>query len=247
MFKNQILSLMILALLASVGCGKQSLETEDQASKDNIQQNDPQDQEDPKDERPTWDMVSLEGRLNQGSYNKMLVVYIDQKNQSLMMTLPVPVLVPFYQTQSFPGLPEASLKTVTNPDGSYSLAVNVPLKVLIKNGEFVNPQRLPNGDPLPFVPDGELPGFALSIPGFTGNLKVRLYVGTGAAAVFTELPDLKIPGQFTLPVENKSKTKVIGAFGYIPKKGIFANGMYIATTLPEDLAKTIDDLIRWEE
>lgn len=242
---------MTVTLISLIGCG-QSLKTDSDASSGNTSQgqnntNNPgQNTPTP----PTWDQVSLEGRLNQGSYNKMLVVYIDQTNQSLMMILPVPVLVPFYQTQSFPGMTDAKLKTITNPDGSYSLAVTVPLKHLIKNGELVNPQKLPNGNPLPFVPDGELPGFALSIPGFTGTLKVYLYVGASAAAVFTELPDLGLPiasTEFILPVENKSKTKVIGAFGYIPKKGNFANGMYLATTLPEDLTKLIDDLIRWEE
>ena len=105
-------------------------------------------------------------------------------------------------------------------------------------------QKLPSGDDLPYVPAGELPGFAVQFPQMP-DYRIHLYIGVNVAAVFAELPNVGLPIGFLFPVKNLAKTKVIGAIGYVMPKATFAGGMYLATQLPADLARLIDDLIRW--
>lgn len=193
---------------------------------------------------PSWDKVDVDGLASGGSYSGQLVVYLDKAKQSLLLVLPIPVIVPLLAPVDIPDVPGAFLTTYANSDGSLSMAINVPLKYIIKGANFTANQRLPNGDPLPFVPAGELPGFGIQFPQMN-NYRVYLYIGVNVAAAFVELPDFGLPIGGTFPVKNRNKTKVVGAIGYVLPKGAYAGGMYLATQIPADMAVLIDELIRW--
>jgi hypothetical protein len=191
-----------------------------------------------------WEKVDYQGFQAGGATDQALVIYIDRVNQSLLFVLPIPVLIPIFNKMEIPNLPGAYLQTYKDANNGDSLAVSVPLTYIIRGAQFGEPQRLPNGDALPYVPAGELPGFAIDFPNMT-NYQIHLYVGVSVAAVFAELPKIGLPFGFLHPVKNPDKTKVLGAIGYVPPKNTFAGGMYLATQLPPDLARAIDQLIRW--
>ena len=193
---------------------------------------------------PSWDKVDMDGFPSSGAHKGKLVVFVDKINQSLLLVLPIPVIIPNISQITFPNLDGAYLTTYKADDGSESLAINVPLRHVIKGGAFAGNERLPNGDPLPFVPSGELPGFAIDLPQMK-NYRVHVYVGTNVAAAFVELPDLHLPIGGTLPVRNSTKTKIIGAIGYVLPKAAYNGGLYLAAQIPDEMAAVIDDLIRW--
>ncbi len=192
----------------------------------------------------TWDKVEMNGFQSGGSNDGHLVVYIDKINQSLLLVLPIPMLIPNLAPVPIPELAGAFLTSSTNSQGEQSVAISIPLKLLIRQGAFAANERLPSGDDLPFVPAGELPGFAIDFPQMQ-NYRIHVYVGVDIAAAFVELPDMGIPMGWIGPVKNTSKTKIIGAIGYVLPKPNFMGGMYLAAQLPGDLARAIDDLIRW--
>lgn len=192
-----------------------------------------------------WEKVEFNGYQAGGSGGNSLVIYIDKAHQSLLFVLPIPTIIPIVNPIEIPDLPGAYLTTYTDPNGGGdSVAVSIPLHYIVKGGTFMPNEKLPNGDDLPFVPAGELPGFAIEFPQMQ-DLRIHLYIGVNVAAVFAELPDFGLPMGFILPVKNQAKTKVVGAIGYVMPKNAFPGGMYLATQLPADLARIIDDLIHW--
>ncbi len=196
---------------------------------------------------PTWDKVDMNGYPSGGNYAGQLVVFVDKANQSLLLVLPIPAipgLTVFKDAVQIPELEGAFLTNYTDNNGGSSLAVNIPLKLLIKGAAFMPNERLPNGDKLPFVPAGELPGFGIQFPNMP-NYRIHLYIGVNVAAAFVELPDFGLPLGATFPIKNKTKTRVIGAIGYVTPKNNFPGGMYLAAQIPDDVANMIDDLIRW--
>lgn len=192
----------------------------------------------------TWEKVDHEGYPSGGTSAGQLVVHIDKENQAIILVLPVPAFLVSFAQMEIPELEGAYLTSYANPQGGSNLAVSVPLKYLIRGGEFGAPQRLPNGDPLPYVPSGELPGFSIQFPQMK-NYRFYLYIGTNVAAAFVELPDFGLPIGGTFPVKNGPKTKIIGAIGYVIPKGVHDGGVYLATQIPNQVAAMIDDLIRW--
>lgn len=195
-----------------------------------------------------WEKVNLNGQASGGTHNGSLVIYIDKQNQSVIFALPIPVLIPIFTEIPIPDLEGAALTTHTNSNGATSLAVRIPLKYLVKGGVFMPNERLPNGDRLPYVPSGELPGFAIQFPQMP-SYRIHLYIGTSVAAVFAELPKLGIPyfgvSHWVVPVQNTANSQVIGAVGYVFPKNQYPGGAYLAAQLPRELAILIDELIRY--
>jgi hypothetical protein len=240
---NGIFTLIILAALGLSGCAKFAT-TDAPASQSN---NTDQGSTGGASDAAAWEKVEMDGYPSGGSYAKNLVIYIDKVNQSIVFVLPIPVIIPLINPMPIPELPGAQLTSYTDAQGNTNMAVSIPLGYLVKGGILRPNQKLPSGDALPFVPAGELPGFAIDFPQMP-RYQVHLYVGVNVAAVFVELPDLPAPvGSITaiFPVKDSKGLKQVGAIGYVAKKGTFKGGMYLAAQLPASLARVIDDLIRW--
>lgn len=190
---------------------------------------------------PTWDDVNMNGKVDGGDQNGKIVVMLEKETQSLLMILPLPIslLVPDMPIKELPG---ASLVNYQRSDGSVAVAVRVPLKALIKGLAWQNPQKLPNGDSLPYFPAGEPPRFGVK---FYEKDKVRLYlyVGVNAAAVYIESSELGLPFGVLYPIKDKEQGRTIGAFGLIPEKSTFWGGIYLATRLPTDIARTLAQIL----
>lgn len=245
--KTILATLVLSSLLLTSACGGRSGFSTAGAGADGTSQGQGtggNNSETPGASTPTWEKVEMNGYPAGGNYDGRLVIYIDKQNQSLLMVLPIPVLIPIIAQVPIPDLEGAYLTSHEDSNGGKSLAINIPLRHIVREGKFMPDQKLPNGDPLPFVPAGELPGFAIEFPQMP-KYQIHLYVGVNVAAAFVELPDFGLPFGWTSKVKNQSKTKVVGAIGYVPPKNNYDGGMYIAAQLPDDLARVIDELIRW--
>ncbi len=195
----------------------------------------------------TWEKIDFEGKVDKAGskHNQSLVVVIDKAQQALVVVLPIPLLG--FKEVNTTQIEGVKLIKYTNSKGEVFPAVSVPLKLVLKGASFLPNEVLPNGDDLPFIPAGELPGFALDLPQIKDR-KFYLYIGVNVVAVFVETPELdQLPVHigFTVPVKNKDKSKVIGALSYVIPKGIHSAGFFVASQLPADLARLINDVIKW--
>jgi hypothetical protein len=236
---------LVLILAVLVGCANDSSSTTTQGSQS---QNNGQQLTDPEAE---WSKVSMDGFPEGGSYFQKQVIRIDTVKKTLVLTLPIQI-VPLIQfpTYSGPSVPGVKVAFEQHPDGTRFITISVPLEHLIKGIILGTGSALPNGDPLPGFPDGEMPGTTVSIPGLLG-WNLYLYIGSEAAAVFIEVPGLTLPGgiggvfptQITVPIKNKNKTKIVGYLSYIGPKTSSPGGAYIAAQLPRELAIILYQLL----
>ncbi len=190
---------------------------------------------------PSWNDVNLNAKVDGGDQNGKIVVMLEKETQTLLLIMPLPIslLVPDMPIKELPG---ASLVNYQRSDGSVALAVRVPLKALIKGVAWQNPQKLPNGDNLPYFPAGEPPRFGVK---FYEKDKVRLYLylGVNAAALYVESSELGLPFGVLYPVKDKEQNRIVGAFGLVPEKSTFWGGIYLAAKLPDDVARSLAQIL----
>jgi hypothetical protein len=104
--------------------------------------------------------LSTSRRLSlEGAFDKMQVLEIDPVRKELIFRLPFgdePIYsCQFWRTvQTSQGSP---LELRSLPNGQARLALRVPLKYVLRGVKNLDPKKLPNGDPLPGVPSGEMP------------------------------------------------------------------------------------------
>lgn len=194
---------------------------------------------------------SVNGSVSGSAYDGQMVIQIDPENQALILVLPLPsIFLLNVPSMMIPQLPGAALFPMTQPDGSSSMAVRIPLKYLIRGAQLSNYNTLPNGDPLPFMPVGENRGFAISFPQ-NPKYRLHLYISANAAAVFVETPDFKLPEQWIiLPslgfrIKNRDKTADVGYFAIVANRGQHSSGVYVSSRLPTEAAILIDELLRY--
>lgn len=207
----------------------------------------------PPDQTKTWDDVrrKTDGAVDGWKYDGQFVIQVDAPNQALILVLPLPpiFLLPVI-AMPLPQLPGASIFPLTQPDGTSSMAVRIPLKYLVKGAQLNNYNSLPNGDPLPFMPAGENRGFAIAFPQ-NPKYRLHLYMTANAAAVFVETPDFNLPEQWIIlpnlgfPVKNQDKTQIVGYMAIVANRGTHSSGVYVASRIPRDVAILIDELIRY--
>lgn len=197
-----------------------------------------------------------ESQVEGGQYSNQLLIKIDKENQAIILILPLPPIFLASFTQfDVPDMPGVTVKPITNEDGGTSIAVSIPLRYVHKNTEFRDFLTLPNGDKLPFMPVGEMSGFAVSFPN-QPKYRLHVYVAVSAAAVFVETPDmdkywndltdhLPIIPQLGFPIKNKKYNQTVGYFSAILPKSSFSSGIYVASKLPNDIAQLINELIRF--
>lgn len=195
------------------------------------------------DPQSDFQNMKVDGTVSGGSYGDNEVIAIDKVKKELIVRFPVlatPFMDPNLMVQ-VPDIQGAYFTMETMPDGSPTLALRIPLDKVLKGIEFLPPQKLPNGDPLPGVPDGELPAAAVQLTRTSTKATIYLspsYVGVYVNSSFDPYIAL------TLPIRNEARTKTWGYFSTIPeKKGIAPGGFFISIKLPDDIARIIDEVL----
>jgi hypothetical protein len=189
----------------------------------------------------------LSGTVRGGQYDGNLIFVVDRDRQSLVVMIPqIPFL--FAPSQSFNLNPTAEglrMELIPGADGLPRIAIVVPLKLLSREASFTSYNRLPNGDPLPFLPSGERRGFAVAFPSGSDQV-IHLYFGVTAFAIFIEVPRLnQVPLFFGVPILNQKGNRQNGFFSLIPQKSGSHAGIYVATRVPNELAILIDELVKF--
>jgi hypothetical protein len=190
-----------------------------------------------------WSGVDTQGVASNFIFGTHQIFRIDTVNNLLILSIPISGM-PF-GTGAFPinQLPGATIMFTTS-----GIDITVPLKDLVKGVGFSNPSTLPNGNPLPGIPGGELPRIGGTVQ--NSNFTLDIYGSVKYFAIFVPVPQLDkylnyinlIGGQLTLPIMNKGKTKTLGYFSIIAPTGNFDGGFYLSLVFPPELAAALDNL-----
>lgn len=192
---------------------------------------------------PGWDAISMDGSINGGRFDKVKAVEIDRVNKALVLRLPfIPgVQIGVQVPVSIPEIPGATIGIEPSTDGSSALVLRIPLARVLRGINTLPSSRLPNGDALPAIPEGELPSVGLSLSN-SGSLRGALYLSPTVVGLFVATkfdPYLRL----TLPIRDQARTRTFGYFTTIPAKTNYDGGFFVSVALPDDLARAIDDLL----
>lgn len=197
-------------------------------------------------ESPAFKALAVDGTFS--TYPDTQVIEIDKEKLELVVRLPSPLPASAFKTvpQQIPQVPGATIVVESLSGGGSALVLRLPLSAVVKGIQSAAPSRLPNGDPLPGVADGELPSFAVSLSKL-GQINPTIYLGPSVIGIYmnspTAIPSIPIIGSLTLPIKNAARTRTWGFFSAIPAKADDKGGFYISLALPDDIARIIDDVL----
>ena len=189
--------------------------------------------------------MSVDGTVSGGSDTKTQVIEIDKPNKMLIVRMPVPlgsILSGVTTVVPIDEIPGATVG-VENGVGGYAIVMRVPLSHFLKGINILPSTRLPNGDPLPAIPDGELPSVAVQLSKLGSvDIKPTIYLAPSVIAIYVESPVNPYIG-LTLPIRNSAHTRTWGYFSTVPVKGSYNGGFFMSLAMPDDLARIIDDVL----
>lgn len=188
--------------------------------------------------------LSVDGTVSGGTDSTTQVISIDKTNMQVVVRLPLPLGTLSGATMTpmpINEIPGATIGLEATASGSSALTLRVPLEAYLKGIAFLPAGRLPNGDPLPAIPDGELPSIALQLSKL-GGAKVTIYLAPSVIGLYVESPVNPYIG-LTLPIRNKAKTRTWGYFSSVPAKGTYKGGFFMSLAMPDDIARIIDDVL----
>ncbi|MDZ4661159.1 MAG: hypothetical protein SGJ18_06015 [Pseudomonadota bacterium] len=192
-----------------------------------------------------WQKVEkdMTGYLKMGD-KQVKLIGVDKVNKTLTLRVPItgadfPEII-----VEIPQLAGARVLTGNDVDGKGFINLEIPLELLLKYVDIGNPKRLPNGDPLPAVPGGELPGVAVNFP--VENVRIHIYLGVEVLGIYVEVPfDPHV--KLTLPLKTQkadgTQERTVGYLSSVPKKNQFAGGFFLSLVIPEAIARQLDELL----
>ena len=189
--------------------------------------------------------LDLKGEVDsaKSSFGKALAFDFDKKRGEFIIMIPMPSGVLFTPSGAFSKYPDITFSPIIDAEGRMKFAVRIPVKYIIKGTSFLPPTSLPNGDPLPAMPQGygEMPSLGMTFSQ-QNNTQITLYLGVNAIGLYVTLPtNAALPIGFTLPVRNKDKSKTFGYLSYVPAKANFAPGLFVSTLIPPAVSRVLED------
>ncbi len=254
--KQLITPVVLLISVFYMGCSDkfQSTTSADQSSNDQFSNPNPTSPSDITEDS-AWNKAvqQVSGSVAGGTYDGASVIEVDRINQSFNFIIPLPPLFintsnAWEITDRLPGVKIDFRK----PDLlTQEMVISIPVKYFtLGAGQLDLFGKLPNGDPIPFMPAGESRGFSINFP---DNQKHRLhfYIVASSIGVFVETPEWSFPEELALlptlgfPVKNSSGTQINGYLAIVPNKGSFASGIFLSSRIPKDVAYEMDQILRY--
>lgn len=196
-----------------------------------------------------WQKIEKEltGYSKVGGSNQKLIG-VDKGEKAIVLTIPFADNVFPEMEVEITKLPGAKVVSRLNSENKTELQFHVPIKYLLKGADFGNPQRLPNGDPLPSIPGGELPGFELNFP--VKDVVIHVYLGAEVLGIYVEVPFdpyVKLTFPIKTSKEDGSQERTLGYLTSVPVKKPYRGGFFLSLLLPPDLARALDELLNSPE
>ncbi len=138
--------------------------------------------------------------------------------------------------------PANNVALVTASDGRLYLQFELDIKQFLKGILLTDPAKLPNGQPLPRTPDGELPALAGIVINANKKIKLHIYLGKATIAVYVNSPFM-MPLGILSPIRS-DVGRILGYVGTIASiGGTDKGGFYLTFKLPADVIRLLDDLL----
>ena len=189
-----------------------------------------------------WNAIELDASITNSIIGSHKVLEFDRPARTIIVRVPFLPGIPLISTSPMPisDIPGATTQLVAE-NGSTYWVLRIPLATWLRGIQSLPKGRLPNGDRLPSIPDGELPQTGFSIDR-GGQLRGSIYLGPTVIAFFVATRFDPILG-WEVPIRNSSRTRTYGHFAAVPAKQGSSGGFFMALALPRDLARAIDDLL----
>ena len=192
-----------------------------------------------------WAQVDLQGVASNPIIGGTFTVFhIDTVNNTITLSVPLPVN-PFGTgggsvSYPIPQIPGATVSVGGIGSAQQTLDITVPLRYLVKGLNFDNPTVLPNGNPLPGIPGGELPRIGADFQ----NSKFQIYVYGSVKyfAVFVPIHGFNPYVNLTFPINNSAGTKTLGYISTVVPQGTYDGGMFMSLVFPAELQAVLDNL-----
>lgn len=123
----------------------------------------------------------------------------------------------------------------------FSLNIKVPLKYILRLGNFENtaPGHLPNGDPIPEVPGGELPKLNITVNSGKKE-KIHLYLSKEYVGILFE--SKFDPGvDFSTPLTDRNDLNTLGYFHIISAKNNAPAAFLLLLKFKPQISTLLDD------
>tara|TARA_B100001248_G_C27399064_1_gene468354 strand:- start:173 stop:874 length:702 start_codon:yes stop_codon:yes gene_type:complete len=184
----------------------------------------------------------LQGKVSDGTFENHQALKIDVDNQEVVMAIPLPLgVIAGLPPQAIPELEGAYYMIGMSSEGYSQIEVHIPFEHFLGNYLPIPADRLPNGDPLPAVPGGELPKFALKIQ--EAGRDIHIYIAPGLVGAYVTTPEFNPYLYLQFPIKNRNETKILGYVALVPEKLGYDGGVYIATKLPDGFARFLDEIL----
>ncbi len=191
---------------------------------------------------------TIDSWVEGGVYDQIQASYVDGENASVVLNFPVPqeTLSHSFPATPIHALPGSSLSFTKRNDDQTQFRLVLPLKYVVREMNLPIYERLPSGDPLPFMPARDIKGFSIALPDGHG-IRVHFYFALNSFAAFIEIPEIAeipfAPIYMGFPAYNRSKARVGGFLGLFGRKGNNSAGTFLAIRIPDDIATIVDRLI----
>lgn len=189
-----------------------------------------------------WKNLNMNGQLGSGRFAFKQVVTIDKTTKELVLSLPMPanpyidgMIIDVPLTK----LPGAHARLEALEGGGSALVLRVPLSYLLKGVDFLPASRLPNGDPLPAIPDGEMPSMAIQLAK-NKNINATFYLAVDTLGIYVNSPFNPLI-YISVPIKSDDGRRTWGYLTSIPAKGEHDGGFFISVQIPDDIARIIDN------
>lgn len=247
MRKNFALLPMVLLSLTAVGCGK-GMTAKSGFLNSSMSQSTPAQGIPSPDNSTPAPQQSVEfsaGFVSGGLFGGSKVVELDRVKKVMRIALPIPAANPFMvgleKEFDLKDMPGAKLVLSSQPGANFSVALELPLRYFLGDILFVQSEGLPNGDPLPGIPGGELPKFNLNIDP-SGHVKTSIYIGPAMAGIYLESPfDPYVKLMF--PIASKDQKITYGYLNTVPAKAGFSGGFFLGVKIPDAISQELKGLL----
>ena len=191
-----------------------------------------------------FSQLDYSGSLSSGRYSAMQVLTLDKDKKEVVLQLPVPAtgyLDHAQLSQTLTKFPGAILQLDPVSGGGSILTLHVPLAILVKDGSYANPVKLPNGKSIPGVSSGVLASTAVSLTSLT-PITATVYLGLNVVGIYVTSPiDPFISLQ--TPILNADGTQNWGSLYTYPASTVGGKdgGFFISVVVPASISSIIAD------
>ncbi len=172
----------------------------------------------------------LKGNIDSSLLGEYLAIRISEDERNLVISLPAPNLFQNWERE-VPSLPGAKMKAITRSDDKSFLELYYPLYLLITDFSNWKKSKLPSGNSIPGIPNGQAASASFDID---KEHKAHVFFNKGVVGLLLNVPYDPMLAM-TIPIKNK-----LGNIYTIPKENSEFGAILLTLTLPQKIMQALE-------